>query len=281
MWRPYPEYNGLSQGGDYGDSFYAALEVKVTKRFERGASINVAYTMAKFTSTTDTLNSWLESVTGIQDSNNLKNEWSLSSSDAPQRLVIAYVYDIPVGRGKQILPNISRAADFVVGGWGLQGLTTLMKGFPLGIGMNGGRVFGQGQRPNVVPGCNKKTKGGADSRLNNWFNAACFADPGVNVYGNQPRNDPSLEAPGIANWDMSIVKKFPIDKDGRINFQFRAEFYNLFNRTQFGYPSTGISGYNINPDGSHTGVSNNPNVGRIFNQLNLPRIAQFALRLNF
>ena len=281
MWRPYPEYNGLSQGGDYGDSFYAALEVKVTKRFEHGASINVAYTMAKFTSTTDTLNSWLESVTGIQDSNNLKNEWSLSSSDAPQRLVIAYVYDIPVGRGKQVLPNISRAADFVVGGWGLQGLTTLMKGFPLGIGMNGGRVFGQGQRPNVVPGCNKKTSGGADARLNNWFNAACFSDPGVNVYGNQPRNDPSLEAPGIANWDMSVVKKFPIDKDGRINFQFRAEFYNLFNRTQFGYPSTGISGYNINPDGSHTGVSDNPNVGRIFNQLNLPRIAQFALRLNF
>jgi len=281
MWRPYPEYNGLSQGGDYGDSFYAAMEIKVTKRFEHGASINVAYTMAKFTSTTDTLNSWLESVTGIQDSTNLKNEWSLSSSDAPQRMVIAYVYDIPVGRGKQVLPNISRAADLVVGGWGLQGLTTLMKGFPLGIGMNGGRVFGQGQRPNVVPGCNKKTSGGADARLNNWFNAACFADPGVNVYGNQPRNDPSLEAPGIANWDMSIVKKFPIDKDGRINFQFRAEFYNLFNRTQFGYPSTGISGYNILPDGTHQGVSNNPNVGRVFNQLNLPRIAQFALRLNF
>jgi hypothetical protein len=285
LWKPFPEYGGISQGGDYGDSYYSAMEVKVTKRFAQGASINVAYTFAKFTSTTDTLNSWLESVTGIQDSANLHNEWSLSSSDAPQRLVIAYVYDIPVGRGKAVLPNISRAADFVVGGWGLQGLTTLMKGFPLGIGMNGGRVFGQGQRPNVVPGCNKKTSGGADSRLNNWFNQACFVDPGLDVYGNQPRNDPSLEAPGIANWDLSVVKKFPITSDGRLNFQFRAEFYNLFNRTQFGVPSTGISGSNFSVDSTgaivQTPVNTNPNVGRIFNQLNLPRIAQFALRINF
>lgn len=281
MWRKWNAYGGISEPAGLGDSFYSALEVKVTKRFSQGASINVAYTFAKFTSTTDTLNTWLQSVTGLQDSDNLKGEWSLSSSDMPQRLVVAYVYDIPIGRGKAVLPNIGRAADLVVGGWGLQGMTTLMKGFPLGIGMNGGRVYSHGQRPNVIPGCNKKTSGSAVQRRDNWFNAACYTDPGVNVYGNQPRLDPSLQAPGMANWDLSIVKKFPITADGRLNLQFRAEFYNLFNRTQFGVPNTGISGYNLNPDGSKTVVNNNANVGRIFNQLNSPRIAQFALRVNF
>ena len=63
----------------------------------------------------------------------MKKEKSLSSTDTPQRLVIAYVYDVPVGRGKALLPNLSRAADEVIGGWELQGLTTLMKGFPVGI----------------------------------------------------------------------------------------------------------------------------------------------------
>jgi hypothetical protein len=281
MWRKWNAYGGISEPANLGDSFYNALEVKITKRFSQGASINVAYTFAKFSSNTDTLNSWLESVTGQQDSDNLKGEMSLSSSDAPQRLVVAYVYDIPVGRGKAVLPNIGRVADLAIGGWGLQGMTTLMKGFPLGIGMNGGRVYSHGQRPSVLPGCNKKTSGSAVQRLNNWFNTACFTDPGVNVYGNEPRNDPSLEAPGMANWDLSIVKKFPITADGRLNLQFRAEFYNLFNRTQFGVPSTGISGYNLNSDGSQTPVNVNSNIGRIFNQLNNPRIAQFALRVNF
>ncbi len=281
MWRKWNAYGGISEPANLGDSFYNALEVKVTKRFSQGASINVAYTFAKFVSNTDTLNSWLESVSGQQDSDNLRGEMSLSSSDAPQRLVVAYVYDIPIGRGKSILPNIGRVADLAIGGWGLQGMTTLMKGFPLGITMNGGRVYSHGQRPNFVPGCNKQTSGSAVQRLNNWFNTACYTDPGVNVYGTQPRNDPSLEAPGMANWDLSIVKKFPITADGRLNLQFRAEFYNLFNRTQFGVPSTGISGYNLLPDGSKDPVNINSNVGIINSQMNLPRVAQFALRVNF
>lgn len=272
--KPYPEYSGMSEPADLGDSKYQAMEVKVTKRFAQGASINVAYTLAKFQSNTDTLNTWLESVSGLQDNNNLKGEMSLSSDDTPQRLVVAYVYDVPVGRGKAFLPNISRAADLAIGGWGLQGMTTLMKGFPLGLSQNGGQVYGQGQRPNVVAGCNKKVSGGADQKaLHGWFNPACFTDPGQDVYGNEPRLDPSLEAAGMANWDLSVVKKFNVSPEGKINMQFRAEFFNLFNRTQFDVPNTSIPGAN--------GRATNPNVGLVSAQLNLPRLVQFALRLNF
>ena len=265
-YRPYPEYTGISEPADVGDSWYNAFELKVTKRFTQGASINVAYTFAKFESTTDTLNSWLESVSGVQDNNNLPGEKSLSSSDAPQRLVIAYVYDVPIGRGKALLPNISRAADYVVGGWGLQGMTVLMKGFPLGMGMNTNTNYGAGQRPDVVAGCAKNISGAATKKLNGWFNPACFVSPGTYTYGNESRLDNSLEAPGMANWDLSVVKKFAIDKDGKLNLQFRAEFFNLFNRVQFGTPNTSIG---------------NSSQGAIYSQLNLPRIAQFALRVTF
>jgi hypothetical protein len=65
---------------------------------------------------------------------------------------------------------------------------------------------------------------------------------------------------------MSIVKKFPITPDGRVNLQFRAEFFNLFNRVQFGYPNTTFD------SSSH---------GTISSQYNLPRLAQFALRIAF
>jgi hypothetical protein len=266
---PYPEFAGVGDGGAHlGASTYNALEVKLQKRFTQGASINVAYTFSKLLSNTDTLASWLESISGIQDNNNLRGEKSVSSTTAPQRLVVAYVYDIPVGRGRSFLPNISRAADYVVGGWGLQGLTTLMSGFPLGLAdaSNTSNSYGGGQRPNVVAGCNKKLGGSAVKKLNDWFNTACFTEALPYTFGNESRNDSSLTGPGMANWDMSIVKKFPITADGKLNLQFRSEFFNIFNRVQFGGPNTSIGS-------NSAGVVNSQN--------NLPRIVQFALRLNF
>jgi Carboxypeptidase regulatory-like domain len=266
----YPQYSGVTSGGaDWGDSTYNALEVKVQKRFPQGASINVAYTVSKLLSDTDTLNTWLESGNpGIQDSNNLRAEKSLSSASTPQRLVIAYVYDIPVGRGRTFLPDLPRAADYVIGGWGLQGLTTLMDGFPLGFttGTNLTNSYGGGSRPNYVAGCKKGIGGGATSKLSEWFNTDCFTAPPAFTFGDEPRNDPQLKSPGVANWDAAVVKKFPIDRDGRVNLDFRAEFFNLFNRVQFGYPGTtqGVSGFGV-----------------ISSQANNPRIVQFALRLSF
>ena len=267
---PYPEYAGVGGVLPIGQSNYQALELKVTRRFAEGASINVAYTFAKLESDTDTISSWLETVTGNGDVNNMKGEKSLSSNDAPQRLVVAYVYDIPIGRGKALLPNIPRAADEVIGGWGLQGLTTLMKGFPLGISerINAiGTTNNGASRPDVVPGCKKTIGGSAVKKLNEWYNTSCFTESPPYVWGNESRNDPTLEAPGVANWDLSIVKKFPISGDGKVNVQFRSEFYNLFNRVQFGYPNTQFD--------ATSGAA------QVTSQYNLPRVLQFALRISY
>ena len=267
---PYPEFAGVSATLPVGQSDYNALEIKLQRRFAAGASINVAYTWAKLQSDTDTISTWLQTGTGLGDVNNLKGEKSLSSNDTPQRFVVAYVYDIPVGRGRTFLPDLSRWQDEVIGGWGLQGITTLMKGFPLGITqrINAiGTVNNNASRPDVVPGCNKKMSGGAVSKLNEWFNTSCFTESRPYVWGDEPRNDPTLEAPGVANWDLSIVKKFAVSSDGRVNLQFRSEFYNLFNRVQFGYPNTQFD--------ATSGAA------KVTSQYNLPRVMQFALRISF
>jgi hypothetical protein len=268
----FPQFNGVGGVLGLAHSSYEALEVKVVKRFAQGASINVAYTFSKLEANTDTLATWLEGgITGIGDYNNMKGEKSLSSTDAPQRIVIAYVYDIPVGRGKSLLPNINRVADEVIGGWGLQGLTTLMKGFPIGLSerINAiGTAGGNGSsRPDVVPGCKKSIGGSATSKLNEWYNTSCFTESPAYVWGNESRNDSSLESAGIANWDLSIVKKFPVTADGRVNFQFRAEFYNLFNRVQFGPPNNQFDAIN--------------GAAAVTSAINQPRVAQFALRIAF
>jgi hypothetical protein len=267
---PYPQYSGVSSASaDLASSTYNSLQLKVQKRFARGASINGAYTWSKLISNTDTLTTWLESsVPGIQNPRNLQGEKSLSADNAAQRLVVSYVYDLPFGQGKTFLSTSSRVVNAVVGGWGVGGLTTLMTGFPLGFGTNQNLTnsFGGGSRPNYVAGCAKQATGSATSRLNQWFNTSCFTQPAAFTFGNEPRLDPALRGPGVAEWDASAYKSFPVNRDGTINVQFRAEAFNLFNRVQFGYP------------GLTQGTSN---FGVVTTQLNLPRVLQFSLRANF
>jgi hypothetical protein len=270
---PFPQYNnGMSQASaDYGNSAYHSLQVKMQKRFTGGASIGLGYTYSKLISSIDTLTGWLESSAGnqwgVENPNDLSLEKALSSNDVKNRLVVSYVYDIPVGRGKAILPNANRFADEVVGGWGLEGISTFQSGFPLPIGgfsnLNGD--YGFNQRPNIVAGCNRTKTTGGPIESRQFYNPACYEQAPAFTWGMQ-RNDSKVRAPGINNWDTSIFKNFSIDKDGRSSIQFRTEFFNVFNRTQFGYPNQ---------------TANASNAATVTSQVNNPRLVQFALRLKF
>lgn len=267
---PFSQYSSVGiMAANYGDSTYNSLQVTAQQRFAKGASINASYTWSKLISDTDTLTTWLEpSVPGIQDPRNLKGEKSLSADDAAQRLVVSYVYDLPFGRGLRYLSNAKGLVNQVLGGWGVGGVTTLMSGFPLGFGtaQNLTQSFGGGSRPNYVPDCSRQVHGDATGRVNQWFNTACFTQPAPFTFGDEPRLDPQLRAAGVANWDASAYKTFPIARDGTVNMQFRAEAFNLFNRVQFGYP------------GLTYGASN---FGIVNMQLNNPRLLQFSMRFNY
>ncbi len=251
--RPYPEYNGITFAGEgIGDSTYESLQVKAEKRFSSGSSLLVAYTHAKLLSNTDTITGWLEAgggPGGIQDSNNIRLDKSLASFDTPDRLVVSYVLDIPVGKGRKYLTNANWLEDATIGGWGVEGSTTLQSGFPLHLGnnTNNSNSFGGGQRPNVVAGCNTSISGSIASRLNEYFNTACFTQPAPFTFGDESRTDPHLRAPGMDEWNFAAYKNFPLTPENKATLQFRAEFFNLFNRVQFGYPgqSFGSSSFGV------------------------------------
>lgn len=280
--RPYPQYQGLSLAG-YGccESTYNSLQATVTRRFQGGGTLLAAYTNAKLLSNTDTLTSWLEGPTGgvgaVQDYNNLAGERSLSSQDVSQRLIISYVLDLPFGHGKAFLSGATGAMDKVVGGWGVDGITTFQRGFPLKITWAGDSTplenAGLGIsniRPNVVPGCDKSSGGGS---LTQWFNVNCFAAPPAWGYGSEARVDPTLRAPGLNNFDFAIFKRLVFGE--RFGLEFRTEFFNLFNHPQFGIPGTGFNG-------TATGSGNN-GFGAITstNSATNPRLIQFALKFRF
>jgi hypothetical protein len=269
---PFPQYQSLSDTANYsGDSTYHSLQVKAEKRFAAGGTILGAYTFSKVMSNVETTTGWLDSATGVagyQNVYNMRLEKAQSSFDSRQRLTLSYVYDLPIGKGHAFLGSLSGFADRVVSGWGVNGLTTFQKGFPLGITATPNNTgFNTGLRPNVVSGCQRTVDGSAQSKYLNWFNTACFTTPPIYTFGNESRTDSVLRGPGTANYDFSIFKNTAITE--KVKLEFRAEAFNLFNRVQFGNPNTGQT------------TSANNLFGQITTQQNTPRLMQMALRLRF
>ncbi len=272
--RPYPQFGGLNLYDDpCCSSRYDSLQLTVTKRFKQGGTLLVAYTNSKLLSNTDTLTSWLEGSTnggvgGVQDWNNLKGEYSNSSQDVPQRLIINYVLDLPFGHGKRFASDATGVKDKVIAGWGVDGVTTLARGFPLKITDSHGLLInslgaGTGTiRPDVVPGCDKT---GPRTTLE-WFNTACFVDPAQYTFGDEPRADQTLRQDGIINFDFAVFKRTYFGPDNKLNLEFRSEFFNLFNRNQYAAPGTALGAGNF---------------GVVSGLANLPRIVQFGLKFSF
>jgi hypothetical protein len=271
--RPFPQYLGLQYAGQGSyDSSYESFQLTVERRFAAAGSLLVAYTNSKLLSDTDTLTNWLEVAAGsIQDNNNNKAERSLSSQDVPQRLVISYVLDLPFGHGRRFMSDASGFVDKVIGGWGVDGVTIFQSGFPL-VFSNGipnfTTLYGGGSRPNFVAGCNKSAPAGGSAKLNEWFNTACFTAPPDFVFGNESRTDPTLRGDGVRNFDFSIFKRTKFGPDQKIGLEFRTEFFNIFNRTQYAPPNTSFGSSNFG-----TVTSSYPNTN--------PRLIQFGLKLVF
>lgn len=280
---PYPEYSQLiSAGKYYGDSIYHGLVTNLRYRLGSGGTVNLGYTWAHLISDIDSEQGYLEGsepATGYapQDFTNHRADRSDSAADIRQRFTGEYILDLPFGTGKKFFANASTVVNELVGGWGLDGITTVETGEPIGLQTNSGNTLendfvGGALRPNVVPGVNKKsTESRYDRTLpgHTWFNTAAFAMPGDFQFGNESRLDSVLRRDSIDNWDMTVSKSFPIHEG--VNLQFKAEYFNLFNRPQFDLTKI------LNSDTALGSTS----FGQVTWQVNQPREGQFSLRLNY
>jgi hypothetical protein len=281
---PHPQYPDrmLQTNGRYGNSTYNALQMQYNLQMKHEGVVQVAYTFAKLLSNTDNTSAFLDGQGGqglIQDNYNLKAEKSVSMQDVANNLVIDYGVDLPFGRGQSYLGNLRGVGQAILGGWRINGITIFRSGIPVALTapanilsqFGGGTApFGPGQsgiiRPQYVAGCDKAGQGSVHSaqRANQWFNTACFQQPGAFSFGSEPRVDPSIRADKEANFDTAFSKYFTIYHEAK--FKLSGEVFNLFNRPQFGLPN------------SLVGV---PGFGLVTSQANLPRTVQFEGRITF
>jgi hypothetical protein len=220
-----------------------------------------------------------------------KLDWGLSQLNLNDVFTASVLYDLPFGRGKKFGSDWNGFANTALGNWQINVIERAESGFPLFVVdsadesgvffMYNGLVI---QRPNEVgnpnqagpvagnPGCVAPTK---IHTLANWFNPCAFMQAPAGELGSAPRAP--VYGPRYVNTDLSLLKDFPLSFRERMDIQFRAEFFNLFNHPHFFLPGLAGTGEQDINSPSSFGV-----VSQTINQtVNDARSIQFALKLIF
>jgi hypothetical protein len=263
--RPIPGFDAIQMSFGGGFSTYHSFQAKVEKRYANGFYFLNSFTWSK---AIDNAAGHLETANGDNSRVNIRNlaaEKGLGAYNQPLNNTTTFVWEVPFGKGKKFGSGMNGFLDAVVGGWRLTGIHTATSGLPVNLSYN---VPTQGQvstsvnptyRPNYVGGDIYST----EKSPTNFFNRAAFATPSINQpFGNFGRN--VGVGPNLFNFDGGAHKEFAFTERWRL--QFRGEFFNLFNKTNFAPPNANFS---------------NANFGTITGLASPARQIQFALKLVF
>lgn len=267
--RPYIGLGNITYAEPVGTSSYYALQTQVNRRFSHGVEFKANWT-------------WSKSLDyGSGDNNGLPLyadrrlfAYGLSTFDRTFITNIAGLYEIP-GTNRMGNPFVKAA----FGNWNVSSTITFASGAPLGVGQSGAGASistasgvdliggGDGQRVNIS---GNPRLGYGDRNGNQFFNTSVFSAPALGYIGNAPRQ--VFRGPGQNQFDLAAFKDFSLFEHAKV--QFRGEFYNAFNHTQF-------SGVDTSPKFDlTTGAQINPTFGQA-NGDRGGRVIQFALRLSF
>jgi hypothetical protein len=242
--RPYPQYVAVGALLNDGNSIWHSLQAKLEHRWKNGLLLQAAYTWSKLINDIDAASR--ADAAPYQDVYNLRADRGIGGYDTPQRFVVSYVYQIPLGRHGQYLNNIPIAKE-VLDGWQFSGITEFQVGLPIQVTQTFTAWGPNTQRPNMVTGADPMLPRG-DRTVAEWFNTAAFTPSPAFTLGFAPRFP--LHGPGVNNWDLALMRDFHLYE--RLRMQFRTEAYSAMNHPQWGNPGTSLS--NLNTFGVITGA---------------------------
>jgi hypothetical protein len=250
------------------------MQVSLNRRVSDGLSFGIAYTWSK-----NLANNPADRGSGVYDTYDFRQNYGPPSINTPHIFIANYVYDLPFFKDQR------GVVGHVLGGWEISGITRVQSGssltmtqdndpfnaadwpagtpgvYPGGIGIDPAPSVSP--RPDTVPGVSLI---GPGNRFQ-WFNTAAFTDA-IGHFGDAARG--ILLGPGFQNWDAAGIRNFKFGE--RFSLQFRGEFFNIFNHTEFIGTSSCSSGVCTNVDSSA--------FGRLLATHN-PRTIQLGMKLYF
>ncbi|CAN5773263.1 hypothetical protein BH18ACI4_BH18ACI4_00370 [soil metagenome] len=248
------------------DSYYNGLQVNLERRFAHGLQFQMAYTFSKSIDTaSDAVGNYAFSAHDLpQDPENLRGERGLSVFDRRHVFNLSTLYQLPYKTDPDA-SGARRVADFLLGGWQLNNIISYQSGSPFNpiISQSNSNNGNQdnNERPDWVAGFNPDNA--VTGNVNQYFNPAAFRRAPAGQFGDVGRN--VLIGPNVFTVDLSFMKENKITE--RMNLQFRAEAFNLFNRANFALPTVFDS--------------ESPSAGRITRTVTPSRQLQFGVKLIF
>jgi hypothetical protein len=243
--RPIPSFGPITWVDPVGNNNYNGMSVRLEHKFTDGLYLLNSFTWGRGLGDSEQA---LEYFSGYVEANpqnihDLKAEYGPSSFDVRLNNVTTIIYQLPFGKSRAFGSNMNAVEDAVVGGWEVNTINTAHTGNPLNVyygptttedvtGLSNdyrGEAF---LRPNVT---GSGVSQGELGMINHFFNGYTFTTPPVNdPFGDLSRN--AFRAPGFEQWDFALDKYFTVRESVRL--QFRSEFFNFLNHTNFGIPNT-------------------------------------------
>lgn len=253
--RPIANFGSISAVLPEGFSNYNALQVKLERRFSRGLYFLNSFTWSK---AIDNGSQVLEEPNGNtgtpQNVYNIGADRGIGAYDQPFNNTTSFVWEVPIGRDRWIGGGMNGVLDAIIGGWQLNGINTMTSGQPINFRYGPSPVTnnlpsflgGVALRPNVT--CDPTNSGDRANPTREYFNPSCFSRPPVTApFGNAGRN--IARSNSYFNLDLALQKQFRIPITEQTRLDFRAEFFNLFNKTNFQAANSDVGQITFNSGG--------------------------------
>lgn len=262
-YRQFPKFGLFTAADSHGDSIYHSLQTKLVRRFSTGFMFISSYNWGHAIDNSSGEGGGSGGQFTAMDDRNTSLDRGNADFDVRHRVAISGVYDLPFGKGKRWASNASGLIGKLVEGWQLNTIWQWQTGLPLNVVQSGNRTgtFGGAERADRT--CDGNLSRGERTR-ERWFDTSCFSVAPLGVFGNGSRG--SIRYDGINSLDFSMIKKTFLSDSRYV--EFRAESFNLPNRTKF---SNGGLGNNVTA----------PAAFGVYTSANDARILQFALRFIF
>jgi Carboxypeptidase regulatory-like domain/TonB-dependent Receptor Plug Domain len=278
--RPYQGFTSIQQAQSGVNEFYSSLQAGFVHRSAH-STLQLSYTWAK------DMDNGSNYHTIVPDTYYTKNLWGPSEFDIRHVFIANYSYALPFFRGQQNL------VGKIAGGWELSGSTQLQSGLPCSVGVQNdyagvgefgsfncepalissstGQNVGQFWVKNGRVGTPHKFAGpNGTTGSPSWFqtrqgNNALFTPPTPGTFNTQSGIRDDIYAPGLQNWNLALIKSFPVFREDQL--QFRAQAYNWINHPNLATPQY---------------IPTSPQFGEVTSKTTSnPRTLQVGLRLSF
>ena len=234
--RPFPALGLVDYKTSDSNSTFHALQLQLRRNFSHGFLISANYEWAH--SINDGSVGGGEAL-APENINCRACDRGSSDQDIRQVFTASVVWELPVGHGKHFAGGVSGLFGTFLSGWELSGIGTARTGRPVNILVTRKTTDlpdqnNANQRPNYVAGVPQDP---THQTVQDWLNLTAYSVPAKGMWGNLGKN--TARGPGLWQMDPALTKRTKLKE--RLELDFRAEAFNVFNRAQYGDPVNSIS----------------------------------------